>query len=433
MFRRIVLWFFFMLAFSLGAFLFTNVWLAPRARFSGEFMRRLNDYQFRQAVKSYKAEGKAGLAETLAGFDEAFSARHSLLDGEGRDLVTGEDFGPRLAALRPPRPRPWPGFRPPPREHFFPHRDGGSSYFLLVRAPDGPDPWSNLAAYWWILLVIVLLCYVLAWRLGVPVRQLREAVVRFGRGDLATRTLSRRKDELGDLARAFDQMADRIQTLLTAERRLLQDVSHELRSPLARLKVSLELARTSRQPGMALDRVEREVDRLTELVNSLLEVTRAEGDPHARAHEPVPLQPLLESIVDGCRIEAEARHCEIDLFVREPIVCQGDRELLHRAVENVLRNAIRHAPEKTSVDVELHPDNGQAVLHIRDYGPGVPEEELERLFEPFYRIETHRSRENGAGVGLGLAIADRAVRVHHGVIKARNAYPGLLVELRLPR
>ncbi len=228
-------------------------------------------------------------------------------------------------------------------------------------------------------------------------------------------------------------MAERIQTLLTAERRLLQDVSHELRSPLARLRVSLELARSSKQPLASLDRLERELDRLTILVNSLIEVTRAEGDPAARAFVPVDLPGLLQSIVESCRIEAGQRECEIDLFVREPVTCQGDEELLYRAVENVLRNAIRHAPENSTVDVDLTAEPTTAVLHIRDYGPGVPEEELHRLFAPFYRVEPDRSRENGGGVGLGLSIADRAVRVHHGEIRARNAYPGLLVELRLPR
>jgi two-component system sensor histidine kinase CpxA len=431
MFRKILAWFGFMLAFSFAAFLITNVWLSPRARFAGDMMRRLSDFQARDAVRAFETEGKPGLASRLAAFDRAFPANHSLLDGRGVDLLTGKNRQDLLRKDESPRVF-WPPLRSPPRARAFPFQANGEKYYFAIEVEPRSEPFGNLATYGWIVLVIVLLCYVLAWRLGIPVRQLREAVTRFGTGDLTVRTLSRRQDELGDLARSFDQMAERIQTLLTAERRLLQDVSHELRSPLARLKVSLELARVSGQPEQSLERVEREVDRLTALVNSLLEVTRAEGDPAARVLEPVELKLLLESIVDGCRIEAEQRDCAIDLFVKQPVVCHGDRELLHRAVENVLRNAIRHSPGQSTVDVDLIPDSSAAVLQIRDYGPGVPEEELARLFEPFYRVETHRSREKGGGVGLGLAIADRAVRVHHGAITARNAYPGLLVELRLP-
>lgn len=432
MFRKILLWFGLMLAFSFVAFLATNFWLSPRARFSGEMMRRLSDFQARDAIRAWESKGKTALEERLAAFDASFPARHRLLDARGFDLLSGADRS-SLIQKAPPKRSPLHWLRPPPAgARAFPHMYEGRAFYFLIETDAKPEVFGNLALYWWIVLVIVLLCYVLAWRLGLPVHQLRDVVTRFGTGDLSARTRSKRKDELGDLARAFDQMAERIETLLVAERRLLQDVSHELRSPLARLRVSLELARASAQPAAALDRVEREVQRLSELVNSLLEVTRAEGDPLTRSSDRVELQPLLEEIVDGCRIEAEQRECAIDLFVKEPIVCPGDRELLHRAVENVLRNAIRHAPERTTVDVDMVPDGSAAVVQIRDYGPGVPEEELSRLFEPFYRVETHRSRDNG-GVGLGLSIANRAVQIHHGEITARNAHPGLLVELRLPR
>jgi two-component system sensor histidine kinase CpxA len=433
MFRKILLWFGLMLGFSLFAFLATNYWLTPRARFSGEMMRRLTEFQLSEAIRAYQTGGPESLRETLARIDAGFPARHSLLDGSRRDLVTGLQYSQDDPAFDPPKKSVLPVGRSGPRAIAFARRQDGATYYLLVQIQGRADPLSNITYYWWIVLVIVLLCYVLAWRLTIPVRQLREAVTRFGTGNLTVRMLSRRRDELGDLARAFDEMAERIQTLLTAERRLLQDVSHELRSPLARLRVSLELARSSKQPLASLDRLERELDRLTILVNSLIEVTRAEGDPAARAFVPVDLPGLLQSIVESCRIEAGQRECEIDLFVREPVTCQGDEELLYRAVENVLRNAIRHAPENSTVDVDLTAEPTTAVLHIRDYGPGVPEEELHRLFAPFYRVEPDRSRENGGGVGLGLSIADRAVRVHHGEIKARNAYPGLLVELRLPR
>ena len=197
------------------------------------------------------------------------------------------------------------------------------------------------------------MCYVLAWSLAKPVRALSETVVRFGQGDLGSRTNSTRRDELGDLARAFDRMADRIQTLLTAERRLLQDVSHELRSPLARLRFAAELAKSSPDPQAAFARVNKEIDRLATLVGELLQVTRAEGDPEARNVSAIDLGEFLKSIVEDCTIEAEAKGCRIDLLATDHIVWNGDRELLHRAVENVLRNAIHHAPSGTTIEVDL--------------------------------------------------------------------------------
>jgi two-component system sensor histidine kinase CpxA len=141
----------------------------------------------------------------------------------------------------------------------------------------------------------------------------------------------------------------------------------------------------------------------------------------------------VESLAEDCGIEAEARGCTIRVFAGEDIVWSGDRELLHRAVENVLRNAVRHAPPGTNIDVELANERDHVALRIRDYGSGVPEEYLSQIFRPFFRVEEDRNRNGAGGVGLGLAIAERAVRIHHGEIRAENMNPGLMVELRLPR
>jgi two-component system sensor histidine kinase CpxA len=245
---------------------------------------------------------------------------------------------------------------------------------------------------------------------------------------LQARVDLRRKDELGKLARAFNQMADRIQTLLTAERRLLQDISHELRSPLARLSVAIELARTDDNPEPHLNRIQKEADRLNTLVGELLQVTRAEGDPAARRVERVPLDRVVREVVDDARIEAEARGCNVHFTAGKPVIVSGDAELLRRAIENIVRNAIRYTPAGSSVDVAVRED-GHIV--VRDYGPGVPEEALTRIFDPFYRVGEDRDRSSG-GVGLGLAIARRAVELHHGHISARNAGPGLEVDVALP-
>jgi two-component system sensor histidine kinase CpxA len=431
MFRRILLWFGGMLIFSLVAFVLTSYVMSSRSPGREPFMRRISMFQLRESIDAWENGGAPELKEYLAKLDAAFGATHRLTDANGRDLVTGDDLSESLRRAAEPRPS-WRRGRP---KHLLIKRAStdGKYNFLIENEFPAPDPWANIAVYGWIVLTIVLLCYGLAWTLANPIRRLRETVVRFGAGDLHSRTGSKRRDELGDLERSFDQMADRIETLLTAERRLLQDISHELRSPLARLRFALELARSSSEPRPSLNRVEKEVERLSVLVNELLQVTRAEGDPHSRNVSPIDLQEFLSALVEDCRIEAAARDCTIDLAIRDSIIWQGDPELLHRAVENVLRNAIHHAPEGSEIEVDLLANGQNVTIRVRDRGPGVPDGQLTEIFRPFYRVEEDRSRQNGGGVGLGLSIAERAVRVHHGEIRATNAQPGLLVELKLPR
>ena len=291
---------------------------------------------------------------------------------------------------------------------------------------------SNLQpAHLLVVFIVVLLCYAFTYHLTAPLRGLRSALEKFGHGDLDARAEDSRGDELGDLARAFNRMATRIQTLLSAERRLLLDVSHELRSPLARLSVAIELARSGESATTPLDRIQKEADRLNELIRHMLEVTRLENDPSQRRIERVKLDELVTGLVDDCSIEAQARGCALTLESYQPITVDGDGELLRRAIENVVRNAIRYAPPESKVEVALENGGGQVRVRVRDYGPGVPEAALAHLFDPFYRVEPDRNRGSG-GVGLGLSIARRAVELHKGTLKASNAAPGLLVEIELP-
>ena len=271
----------------------------------------------------------------------------------------------------------------------------------------------------------------LAVHLASPLRGLRRALEKFGRGDLSVRYHLSRRDEIGELAQAFNRMADQITTLLSAERRLLQDVSHELRSPLARLGFAVELARTSPDREAALARIRKEADRLNHLVDELLQLTRAEGDPGARNLEDVDLGKLLQELVADCALEADAAGCRLTLAGERSLVVAGDRELLRRACENILRNAIRHAPPGSAVEVELARHGDRAEIAVRDHGPGVPREALTDIFEPFFRVEGDRDRSSG-GVGLGLAIARRAVELHQGHVTAFNANPGLVVAIDLP-
>ncbi|HEX5226384.1 MAG TPA: ATP-binding protein, partial [Bryobacteraceae bacterium] len=231
--------------------------------------------------------------------------------------------------------------------------------------------------------------------------------------------------------RSFNEMAGRIQTLLAAERRLLLDISHELRSPLARLGVAVELARSGEDREHMLDRIQKEADRLNELVGELLQVTRVETDPSKQKTDAVHLDELLADIVYDSLLEAKAKDCNLLLKAPAAVIVTGDEELIRRALENVIRNAIRYAPRGTAVDVELAKPRDAVVVSVRDYGPGVPEDALSRIFDPFYRVDSDRNRASG-GLGLGLAIARRSVQLHKGKLSAKNAHPGLLVTIELP-
>lgn len=239
MFRRILLWFGGMLVFSFAAFILTTWLTAIRPPGRKPMMRRLFAYQFQEAIRVWEQGGAESLRPFLQRLDAGFPARHHLTDSGRRDLADGQD---RSNALR--RASDTPAFRIARPLNVLMKRvsPDGRYAFLTENEFQPPDPWANIAVYGWIVLIIVLLCYALAWTLARPIRRLRETVARFGAGDLHTHTRSKRRDELGDLERSFDQMADRIETLLNAERRLLQDISHELRSPLARLRFALELA-----------------------------------------------------------------------------------------------------------------------------------------------------------------------------------------------
>lgn len=383
--------------------------------------------QIEDALDVLARGGPTAASRYLERHNRSLGATHYLTDDRGVDVVTGDD---RSALLHAPRPR----FGPPRIDNHIivvePSADG--RHRLIIVATPPLDAWSFAPYFAVILAAIALLCWVLARDIVVPVRAIAGAVDRFGRGELGTRVDTRRRDEIGHLGQAFNQMAARIETLLTAERRLLQDISHELRSPLARLNIAIELARTAADRDAAAGRLQREVNRLTELVGSLLEVTRAEGDPSLRRSEIVRVGDVLHDVAQACQLEADARGCRLvvhDAVTRSLI---GDPELLRRAVENVVRNAIRYAPAQTDVELEARDEPHALTISVRDAGTGVPDELLPRLAQPFFRVEDARDYAPDSGVGLGLSIAQRAVQLHHGRLVAENAHPGLRVTLTFP-
>ena len=428
LFAKILIWFFATTVITITAVVLTNTltFTAPEDRRSPFAM--LMNARLDGAIYAYEHGGSVRLAESLERFQAATGAQAIVTDENGKDLVTGQDRSDLLKQAGP-RPR-FPFARRNRTAIARRSPDGRYWLFMLVSRPN----WYLWYFEWqhvWTLAIAVLLCYWFAYHLTSPLRKLQHAVDEFGHGDLTARTESNRRDELGQLARAFNQMADRIQTLLTAERRLLLDISHELRSPLARLCVAVELARSKPADDAMLDRIEKEAERLNSLVSELLQVTRVEGDPSKLRMEPVRLDELIDEIVEDTSIEAAARECRLEWTTPPPLTLSGDPELLRRAIENVVRNAIRYAPRGTSVEIGLRSASGLAQICIRDHGPGVPEKELPRIFDAFYRVEEDRDRASG-GVGLGLAIAKRAVELHHGKLYARNATPGLLVVIELP-
>lgn len=392
-----------------------------------DFLSRFLAFQVEEARHIYERNGREALRQHLTYLQKYFPGRYSLLNDQGVDLLSGERQSAEV-------------YNTPLPRHWRTERDlltiswaaSDKKYFLLVNARVPAGPPTSVPYYLWVVVAAVVFCYIITVRIVSPLHTLEQTVEAFGSGDLHIRAQAHGHDEISRLARTFNLMADRIETLLTAERRLLQDVSHELRSPLARLKFAVELARTSQDRGYSMNRIEKEINRLSSLVSELLQVTRAENDPDSRHLQEITLTDLLRDVLDDSIMESEARRCRLQFTAVNGLRLLGDRELLRRAIENVVRNAIRYAPEGSEIQVNLLHQDAYAVISVRDFGPGVPEESIGNLFKPFFRVEADRNRSKGGGVGLGLSIAERAVAVHGGRIRVRNALPGLLVEIVLP-
>jgi two-component system sensor histidine kinase CpxA len=288
------------------------------------------------------------------------------------------------------------------------------------------------------LLVSGLVCFWLARHITWPIAHLRLATQKLSAGNLDVRVghkLGRRRDELGRLATDFDRMAEQLQKLLTSQQQLLRDVSHELRSPLARLQVALELAR-SRSDGRIdseLDRIESEAERLNDLIGQVLALARMDAAGNrALNRQDTNLRQLLEDIVADAQFEAQSRQRQIVIESADDCTLAVDEALLHSAIENIIRNALKYTAAHTPVEVKLESLPQMVRLTIRDHGEGVTAERLDDLFKPFVRLSEARDRDSG-GYGLGLAIAERAIQLHDGLIQARNcADGGLSISIELP-
>jgi two-component system sensor histidine kinase CpxA len=457
-FIRIFLWFWLAMALVIVG-LFLSIFITERREqgppWRGRSSALLGVYA-QSAAEVFERDGKAALVAYLERVENASRVRAVAFNQDGEE-ITGRALPPRAREIAErARQSGSPEFFPPnPPTNLelgaqTVRSPKGEPYTIVaeIPVPHPPPlhtPFSNLkraALQLFAVLVIGgLFCYWLARYLTTPIIKLRAATQELASGNLSARVgsdLTKQQDEVGHLGRDFNVMAERIESLVASQRRLLGDISHELRSPLARLGVALELARRRSGPEASsmLDRIGREAESINEMIGQLLTLSRAESGTDGLRNIKINLCALLQEIADDADFEARSRARRVHTTTCQDCTITGVAPLIKSAIENVVRNAARYTAEDTEVEITLvcEESNGQsqAVINVRDHGAGVPEEAINKIFRPFYRVEDARDRQTG-GSGLGLAIAARAVRLHGGTITAANAADGgLIVEMKLP-
>ncbi|CEG56806.1 two-component system sensor histidine kinase CpxA [Legionella fallonii] len=307
------------------------------------------------------------------------------------------------------------------------------SYFVQI-------PWAGLAIRLTLAIFISgLICYLLSMYLTQPLRTLGMAAKSIATGKLYTRVghfRGHKKDEIAELSKDFDRMAEQLEALVRSKERLLQDISHELRSPLARLNIAIELGKkkTNHLADNEFNRMELESSRLNALISEILDFARLDKSTTDLQLAKTNIPELISDIIHDANYESGDQLNRISTETIEPCQLIVDKRLIHRAIENIVRNALHYTPEHQQIHISLHHNDAKdkIYLDVKDNGPGVPEDQLEKIFNPFYRVDTSRTKKTG-GYGLGLAIASRAITLHHGEIIAKNAEDGgLLVRIILP-
>ncbi len=287
-------------------------------------------------------------------------------------------------------------------------------------------------------LISFILCLLLAHSFSKPVRLIKKATTKLGQGDFDTRVegVSQLSGELGQLANSFNAMAEQLQQNQSAQRRLLGDVSHELRSPMTRLQMALGLVQqestTEQAREQYLLRCQKEIERLNQMIENVLALSRLENTLQVVESEPINLTLLVQNIISDEQFIADKKSINIEVDSPSDVVISADQNLLTSAISNVLSNAVKYSPEQSIIHVCLSTDEQGVTLIISDCGDGVPEQALTQLFSPFYRVNLARDRGTG-GTGLGLAIAKQAIIAHQGKIFAKNnSTKGLSVIIQIP-
>ncbi len=446
LFLKIFLWFLAAIALMIGMMFFLN-WTVQTepvvSRWRVSVRSQTNIYA-ETAAQVYMNEGEPGLVafldrirkhESISEVDLIGSSGRNYLS-DGVDVANYADFVSRTLASETVEIENQSETALSARTVTF---ADGMKYVLIVRWErprmipffgESPLRYFRYAA---LLLTALFLCWALARYISSPIGKLRKATQRLADGDLSARSdVGNRLDEISALAKDFDEMAERIESLIDSQKRLSRDISHELRSPLSRLNVALEIAKKKAGPEASpqLERIENESQRLNEMISRLLTLSKLETGSRDFDQRELNLRSLVEQVVSDADFEASAKGRSVKLNGADECRVVGSEGLIQSAVENVLRNAVKYTREGTEVEVDLERNNGNAVVSIKDHGGGVPENELTNLFRPFYRVGEARDRGSG-GTGLGLAIAEQAIRAHEGKIIARNEGDGLVVEITL--
>ena len=393
------------------------------------------------AAERFEAQGSPGLAQVLDNLSLPGRSRFWLLDGNGRDL-SGRPIPDRVLHGAAAAERKEGLYHSYEANVLAARTTTGRGQYLLI-AEMTPPPLSERVPgdlLWTLKLGTIfsaVICLLIAHSLTKPIERLRDATHELARGNLDIRAgdnLGKRHDEIGDLVRDFDTMAGELRNQIQSERSLLSGVSHELRSPIARIRLALTLARSADDDERVemLDRIEQDTIQLDAMLERILAVARLESGQQKPKVEPLSLNDVLDDVLDDANFEAAATGATITYEGKADVKVNGDAALLRSAIENVVRNAIFYSGQEGKIEVRLNKSGDSAVVTVSDNGPGVPENALPLLFKPFYRVDDARGTTTG-GMGLGLAIVRNAVALHGGTVSAKNVVPhGLEVELRLP-
>lgn len=448
LFLKIFLWFWLAIALVVAVLTVVN-WSTqsePLVRQWQTFVGEIVASNSATAAQIYENEGQPGLQEYLGRVTNAERVNAVGLFDANRRRIAGNDISAEAAALIDQALQSdTTEFIRLPEQTIAAKKlrlKDGADYVYVIQLKRPPQTAflteliNRIPQILAVILTAGLFCYGLASYMSSPIVKLRRATQKLADGDLQTRVASQigtRHDETARLAKDFDEMAERIETLVSSEKRLTQDISHELRSPLARMNVALELARVkaNAETKPLLERLETESHRLNEMISRLLILSKLETRSENFEKRELNLTKIVEQIAADADFEAQAKGKSVVILHQDAVKVFGNENLLRSAVENVLRNAVKYSKDETNIEISLKNGGKNAEIIVRDYGAGVPENEIVNLFRPFYRVHTARDRKTG-GIGLGLAIAERAVNAHHGTISAKNLDDGLAVQINLP-